>query len=1002
MPTLVRLLGRPAVQHEDTWLEPPAGLPSALLYYLAYKNAWVSREQLAFLFWSDMPEANARKNLRNLVLRAKELPFAENLEIERSRIRWQVKTDLDDFGQAVSEGQLEKAAELYTGELLEGFRLDNALAFDEWLELEREELRKTFKKAALQYADDLESQENFAKAAEALESFRKTDPFDETVLRRQLQNLQAANESARAIAIFERFKTQLKAEYDVEPEVATLQLLNAVRQDVEIKPTAPKNTIPVAQHNLPIQLTPFVGREIEKKRIVEQLVDPDCRLLSLVAPGGFGKTRLALTVAQEQLGNFQNGVWFVPFASVTQLDQVVYAVVDALELTLSGGQEPKAQLLAYLKDKEMLLVLDNLEHLLAGITFINELLETAPKLKVLATSRERLNLKAEWLIDLRGLSYPHEETAENLERFDAVTLFEQSAKRLQPGFALNDASLPLVLRICQLVAGMPLAIELTVSWLPALSLEEIVKELRQGLDLLEASTRDVPQRHQSVRVVFDSSWQFLNSNEQEVLSKLAVFRSGFLREAAREVTGASLPVLANLVRKSFLTRLQDGRYERHPLIYQYCYEKFKQRQDYSEVRERHKCFYSKTLQDWHEAINSGKQAEIFQLIGTELDNIRQAVYWATSEKKFSEMQVAVKPLETYFVQAGRFHEGLELFGLALTSLDTSNDADQAAKAKALVSQAHFYYRLGQFDKTIEAAEQGVKLLESTGDKDNLPGAYNVLGAAALGTSNYPEAKRHFEKALMLAKSEGFAPKTANYANNLGAVLADLGFYDRAALLYNEALNVHEQNDHFISQVRVLNNLGELRLMQENYPDAKAFFERGLNLSKEGNFQQPLAHLLNGLAKCALELADYAGAERLAYEAEQSSRTSGEESIRIEALETLGRVMLVTGRLEQTQTYLLEALKAAWKIKGLRQIFPILLTLASLKARKGEGGKAQTLVKTVLDHTASSQAHKDRAEQLLSEINAGYGPDSMLDVVENGTSLEALVETILSLHSLENP
>ena len=202
MSTYVRLLGAPALEHEGAWLEPPVGLSSALLYYLAYKQAWTSREELAFLFWSDIPEATARRNLRNLVGRVKDVDYAQDLEIDRSRIRWPVETDAEDFKRAVSERMFGQAAELYKDELLAGFRLDNALEFSDWLELERAELAKLHQNAVLTYLTELEKQEAYAQAAETLEPLRKADPFDEILLRRQLKNLQLSQQLSRALAIF--------------------------------------------------------------------------------------------------------------------------------------------------------------------------------------------------------------------------------------------------------------------------------------------------------------------------------------------------------------------------------------------------------------------------------------------------------------------------------------------------------------------------------------------------------------------------------------------------------------------------------------------------------------------------------------------------------------------------------------------------------------------------------------------------------------------------------
>ena len=448
MAPFVRLLGKPAIYFQDEWLEPASSKVSALLYYLAYLGRWVSRSDLAFLFWADVPEVTAKKNLRNLLHRVRALDYIEGFESEVSRISWQVKTDVAKFKEAVANKNYAGAVKLYKGELLESFRLDNAFEFTEWLGTEREELARHFQQAALVHIVDLEEIQKFQEAAQQLEQLRKTDPFNEDLLRRQLRNMQASQQISEVLAKFEQFQTQLAKEFGVTPELTTLELVDALQQaSKEPKPIAETRVetvqTPKILHNLPSQLLPFIGREIEQKRVAEQLSDPACRLLTLSAPGGMGKTSLALAVAQDQLGNFKDGVIFVPFASVKSAEQMVFVLADALGLALNVKYEAKMQVVSYLAKKSLLLVMDNLEHLLKGVALFSELLETAPGVKILATSREQLLLHSEWVINLRGLDYPSKDAA-NPETYDALKFFAESAKRVQADFVLDKVTLPLV------------------------------------------------------------------------------------------------------------------------------------------------------------------------------------------------------------------------------------------------------------------------------------------------------------------------------------------------------------------------------------------------------------------------------------------------------------------------------------------------------------------------------------------------------------------------------
>ena len=498
MMTYLKLLGVPAIRYQETWYHLPATKASALLFYLAYKGDWVERGKLVYLFWPDTTEQTARRRLSRILIELKKLLYAKDIETEPSRLRWQVKTDVQDFTVATNEGRLNQAVQLYGGALLETFSPPNVPEFESWLELERQELHKMWKNAVLTLASDFEGKEQYSQAAEVLERLHKAESFDETIVRRYLENLQQSHQQAKAFEVFERFKKNLEKDLDSQPEVETLELIQAIRQgEVSNKTTtltATKLQIPVTitkakpRHNLPVQPTQFVGREIEKAKLTQYLTDPACRLLSIVAPGGMGKTRLAIEVARDQLDFFEHGVWFASFVPVNAPEQMIYTIADALDIKFFGQREPKEQLFDYLAEKEILLVLDNLEHLLSGVGLIRELLEAAPSLKILATSRERLNLQAEHVFDLGGLAVPDEKNLDAKE-FDALRLFAQSAKHSRHVFVLDEATIPSVTQICKLVEGMPLAIELAASWLRVLSISDIAHEIEKGIGLLESSAR---------------------------------------------------------------------------------------------------------------------------------------------------------------------------------------------------------------------------------------------------------------------------------------------------------------------------------------------------------------------------------------------------------------------------------------------------------------------------------------------------------------------------------
>jgi predicted ATPase/DNA-binding SARP family transcriptional activator/GAF domain-containing protein len=380
------------------------------------------------------------------------------------------------------------------------------------------------------------------------------------------------------------------------------QLEQAGRHAVPISPQPSAH-----KHNLPLQPTPFVGRKAVLAEIADRLQDPDCQLLTLVGPGGSGKTRLALEVGVAQLDNYTHGVWFVSLAPLQSVDAIVPTVAQALEFRFYEEGEPWQQLLDYLRQKSLLLIMDNYEHLLDGTDLVTEILKTAPDVKVLATSRARLNVGGEHRFQITGMDFPEltPSTSADAIQYSAVKLFLQGARRAQPGFELTDENLGGVVDVCRVAEGMPLAIRLAAAWVEMLTPAEIAVETSQGIDFLETGLRDVPERQRSVRAIFDHSWKLLAEREREVFQALSAFRGGFTREAAQEVAGASLRELRILVDKSLLHRTPAGWYEVHGLLRQYAAEKLAATPAaWETTHDRHCAYYAAALQQWDTDLRS--------------------------------------------------------------------------------------------------------------------------------------------------------------------------------------------------------------------------------------------------------------------------------------------------------------------------------------------------------------------------------------------------------------
>ena len=408
-------------------------------------------------------------------------------------------------------------------------------------------------------------------------------------------------------------------------------------------------TIEAGMKNLPAPRTSFVGRASELDEIDRLLEDPDCRLLTLVGPGGAGKTRLALEAAARRIERYPHGVHFVPLVSVASPEFLAPAVAESIQFAVDGahsGFSAQEQLLDYLGERSTLLVLDNFEHLVDGAGLLGEIIERAPKVELLTTSRERLNVQSEWVLDVNGLGL-----AENGNGASgALRLFVERATQVEPGFSLDDDERVEARRICRLVEGLPLGIELAASWVSVLSCAEIADEIEQNIDFLATSMRDVPERHRSLRAAFDQSWRLLSGEQQDVLARLSVLRGDYGREAAAAVAGADLRLLSDLVSKSLVRRSDFGRYELHELLRQYSAEKLAAESPdaLATTRERHARHYLGALDERRGALVGKGVVQARDELRRELDNLRVAAEWAVATWTEDEARGVLAGLNEFF------------------------------------------------------------------------------------------------------------------------------------------------------------------------------------------------------------------------------------------------------------------------------------------------------------------------------------------------------------------
>ncbi|MHB8625602.1 MAG: LuxR C-terminal-related transcriptional regulator [Aggregatilineales bacterium] len=587
--------------------------------------------------------------------------------------------------------------------------------------------------------------------------------------------------------------------------------------------------------NLPSSSAVFVGRDAELSEISRLLSDPACRLLTLVGPGGIGKTRLAIRSAADQLPNFAHGVCFVPLASVGSPDLLAGAMASTLGISFYGSDEPGVQIVRYLREIQMLLIMDNFEHLLAGIDLLTDILQSSAGVKFLVTSRERLNVQEEWVLVLDGLPFPADDTNGPLESYSAVQLFVQRARQVQVGFSLAENAAA-VTAICQRVEGMPLGLELAATWLRAMSCRQIAAEIEDSLTILTTPLRNVPERHRSLQAVFEQSWNLLDAAEQAVLMRLSVFRGGFDREAAEQVAGASLSLVAGLADKSMIRLSASGRYDLHELVRQYVADKLLHAGEVQITVQRH-CDYFLKLAEGAEAHAFGReQVAWFDRLEVELDNLRAALAWSIEAEIGLRLAAA---MGWFFSERSYWNEGLHWLERTLAA---NQAARPSLRAKALHSAGALANLLDGEGRVRALCEQALALAREVNDRWNIAWSLSHLGQHSLQPA---ESAALLEESLALFREIDDPMGVAHALIRRSWRALFLADYPYARRLLTEAATRAREAGDTIIMAWAACNLGMVCWLEDHdATQARAYIETSRLLFREANarFNLPLVFL----------------------------------------------------------------------------------------------------------------------------------------------------------------
>ncbi|MBI1297275.1 tetratricopeptide repeat protein [bacterium] len=876
----------------------------ALLAYLAVEsNQPQPRAKLTGMLWPEYPQSEANLSLRQALFQLnKTLDNRRNqiLRVSNQDVQFRGDTthwlDVSTFERLLAQGALDEATDLYRGPFLDGFTVTDSPTFEEWMQSERSRLHEKVIAALTQLTARAAAKGDHASTQFYAGQMLAHDPWREEGHRSLMLALAQQGQRSAALAQYARCRRILEEEFGVSPETETVDLYKRIRDGGLLQPgrlieivNAPSAALaPTAlAPRATVVRTPLIGRQSQLTQLLSRLIDPHCRLLTLVGMGGVGKTRLALEAIKELstapagAAQFPDGIWFVPLVEANTVEGAVGIVARTLGLTLYGDRTIVEQLLTHLHHKKLLLILDNVEHLPDAATQIADLLNAALGIKVLVTSQEPLDLWDEWFFPLNGLPTPPHNFADPRAPVNApaVILFDLNARRRRPDFVLEE-QVEQVTRICRLVDGLPLAIELAASWLTRFSCAQIAEQIEADLGFLGTAAVGIPERHRSVRAVLEKSWALLSAEEQDVLSRLAIFRGSFHAQAAQVVAGASIPLLSRLVEKTLLQVTSQDRYQMHDMVRRHAEQMLLHHsQAQADVLARHCDFYLDFIARRREGLFYAVEKVAAAEVDQEFENVLAGWMWAAAQGRFAQMDQAQESLFAFCLNRGRYVEGAGCFGRLVQALESagvtleSDTAQAQIFGRALARQSFFAVSSGSMEQGMAAMRQALTLARRYQSGADMAFCLTFLG-----------------------EFEGWQ---GNFVN--------------ARQLLNESIEINESIGELLGGGFALYRLGELTHAAGDFAQARAIFQRCVEISRRINNQDAVGYALDQLGYCGVLVGDLAGAEAAYQESLQSFGEVGNELGLALASTGLGITAWAKGELSTALAWLTDSIARSRKV-----------------------------------------------------------------------------------------
>lgn len=1029
----------------------------ALLAYIAVEGRMaIRRDTLTGLLWPEQDDKAARHSLSQALTSLRRSIRDENarqpiLLIDRNEVQLNLKArwwiDVHEFIKILGESQrhahirLETcefcaqqhlgALSLYRGPFLEGLSISDCAEFEVWVLTQRE----TYHRLALESAGHLtqyhEWRGELEQARRYAEQQIKFEPWREEAHRQLMRLLAHSGQRTAALRQYEVCQRLLDAELGVEPDAATTALYASIKRAGGALP-----------HNLPTLPTLFVGRKQEVSTISAFLAAPDCRLVTVIGPGGMGKTRLALQVAQTKLPAFLHGVYFVSLTGIDTTDALVGAVAHAVGATFPGTGDNWVHLGNFLRQRELLLLLDNFEQLVDKVSLLDELLQMAPQIKLLITSRMRLQSTWEWVYELKGLPTLAQIKPDSVDASTAAYLFVERARRLLPNFVLDATNQVEINRICNLVEGLPLAIELAATWTRALSCAEIEREIDQGLSLLNQPTDATDGADGSdLYSVFERSWRLLAPAAQSIYAQLSVFRVGFSRAAAEAVTDISLSQLTTLVDASLLRLEESGRYSMHELLRKFAAQKLAALPTERTLTVgRFTAYFVKRIEFYSAPFARHRQQ--FEEMQLDMENIRSVWQLLLAAGDSSGIDRCLDGLYRFHEIHNWDRQGAELFDTARQSLAIHGQTDAvcarigarlaafrirlseyehavallqdslhgvrihqlpAEEAFCLLQMGSAIQHLGKYNEARSHYRASLLLASQLDDQPGMSAALHHLGHLAYDMGDYPEAIDYFDQSLAIKQKLDDEWGVANTLNNLGIAFYALGHLEDADQCYRTSLTKRRRLGSQWGIAAVLNNLGLISMDQGDDAGAAAQFEESLAICAEIGDERGVAIASNNLGELATAQGDFKNALQYHGRSLEIFLRIGHASGIMFSLNFLGYASMGRGSVATAARHFSQALTYFRDNPLAPRALDSLLGLAQVYARRQLPQRALDLLATILVHRATEQNTRQRAKTLYAALLDRHGLSDISALTGRQVpDLEVLAADVLRDPSLLSP